>query len=390
MADSGGKMQRKLAVMKVDVGKALDEELSNQLEQMEYVEVVPEVQAIENAYEAVSDARPDVLLIELNSTGDPKAKLKWAETIKLEFPDTAIFVSSEDNSPELLMSAMRAGVQEFLRKPVETDRFSEAFERVRRNRLGQDRLRREESGIIMSLFSIKGGVNVTTLSVNIGVAMSRLTEKEAAIVDLDLQLGDVANYLDLTPTYSILDVCGDGDSVDATQLQGCMTRHESDVFVLAEPKGLVDPNTIKESQVDQILRHLKSMYSFVIVDTPHALDHKTLAAFNNSDYVVLVAVASISSIRATRKSLDFLRTQGYGTEKLKILINRACKKDDIKSSEIESALDYPVSWTIPNNYRDVIESINSGIPLAGQKRLSNVGKSIKKLTTEVQNWVHSA
>ncbi len=381
-------MQRKLAVMKVDIGKALDEELSSQFEQMEYVEVVPEVQALENAHEAVSDVRPDVLLIELNSTGDPKAKLKWAETIKLEFPDTAIFVSSEDNSPELLMSAMRAGVQEFLRKPVETDRFIEAFERVRRIRLGHDRQRRDESGSIMSLFSIKGGVGVTTLSVNIGVAMSRLTGKKAAIVDLDLQMGDVANYLDLTPTYNILDACGDSDSVDATQLQGCMTFHDSNVFVLAEPKGLVNSNTIKESQVDQILRHLKSMYSFVIVDTPHVLDHKTLAAFGISDYVVLVAVASISSIRATRKSLDFLRSQGYDTEKLKILINRSSKKDDIKPSEIESALDYPVTWTVPNNYRDVIESINSGIPLAGQKRLSNVGKSIEKLTTEVQNWVH--
>lgn len=383
-------MQRKLAVMKVDVGKALDEELSSQFEQMEYVEVIPEVQALENAYEAVSDFRPDVLVIELNSSGDPKAKLKWAERVKLEFPDTAIFVSSEDNSPDLLMSAMRAGVQEFLRKPVETDRFIEAFERVRRIRLGHDGQRRKESGSIMSLFSIKGGVGVTTLSVNIGVAMSRLTGKEAAIVDLDLQLGDVANYLDLTPTYNILDACGDGDSVDATQLQGCMTHHDSNVFVLAEPKGIVDSNTIKESQVDQILRYLKSMYSFVIVDTPHVFDHRTLAAFSISDYVVLVAVASISSIRATRKSLDFLRSQGYGTEKLKILINRSSKKDDIKSKEIESALDYPVTWTVPNNYRDVIESINSGIPLAGQKRLSNVGKSIEKLTNEVQSWVHSA
>ena len=387
MAESGGKMQRKLAVMK---GKALDEELSNQLEQMEYVEVVPEVQAVENAYEAVSEIRPDVLLIELNSTGDPEAKLKWVETIKLKFPDTTIFVSSEENSPELLMSAMRAGVQEFLRKPVESDRFIEAFERVRRIRLGHDKQKRKESGSIMSLFSIKGGVGVTTLSVNIAVAMSRLTGKEAAIVDLDLQLGDVANYLDLTPTYNILDACGDDDSVDATQLQGCMTRHDSNVFVLAEPKGLVDPNTIRGSQVDQMLRHLKSMYSFVIVDTPHALDHKTLAAFSISDYVVLVAVANISSIRATRKSLDFLRSQGYSAEKLKILINRSSKKDDIRSSEIESALDYPVTWTVPNNYREVIDSINSGIPLAGERRLSNVGKSIQKLATEVQNWVLSA
>ena len=383
-------MQRKLAVMKVDVGKALDEELSNQLEQMEYVEVVPEVQAVENAYEAVSEIRPDVLLIELNSTGDPEAKLKWVETIKLEFPDTTIFVSSEDNSPELLMSAMRAGVQEFLRKPVEADRFIEAFERVRRIRLGHDKQKREESGSMMSLFSIKGGVGVTTLSVNIGVAMSRLTGKEAAIVDLDLQLGDVANYLDLTPTYNILDACGNDDFVDATQLQGCMTRHDSNVFVLAEPKGLVDSNTISEPQVDQMLRHLRSMYSFVIVDTPHVLDYKTLAAFSNSDYVILVAVANISSIRATRKSLDFLRSQGYSTEKLKILINRSSKKDDIRSSEIESALDYPVTWTVPNNYREVIESINSGVPLAGERRLSNVGKSIEKLATEVQNWVLSA
>jgi pilus assembly protein CpaE len=129
------------------------------------------------------------------------------------------------------------------------------------------------------------------------------------------------------------------------------------------------------------------MYSFVIVDTPHVLDHRTSTAIAVSDYVILVTVANISSIRATRKSLDFLRSEGYSQEKVRILVNRVNKKDGISLSDIRSTLDYPVTWTVPNDYRDVIESINTGIPLMSRKRLSSVGKSIRQLGADIQSWV---
>jgi pilus assembly protein CpaE len=383
----GGKMQRELAVMMVDVGEELCEELSRKFERLDFAELLPEVQSPDNAHEAISETEADVLVIELDSSGDTNAKLKWVETVKMTFPELAVFVSSTDSSPKLLMAAMRAGVQEFLSRPLDDNQFVEAFERVHRMRLDNDKHRGRRAGSVVSFFSIKGGMGVTTLSVNTGVALSTLTEQEAAIVDLDFQLGDVANYLDLKPDYNILDACNNGRPVDARQLQSCMTRYDSNLFVLAEPERLADSAAVERSDVEQILKYLKSMYSFVIVDAPHALDERTLGALGASDHIVLVAVADISSIRATQKSLDFFRSLGCGPGRVKLLINRVSKKDEIKQSEIEATLGYPVTWTVPNDYKDVIESINSGIPLAGRKRLSGVGKSIQKLAADVQNWV---
>jgi pilus assembly protein CpaE len=379
-------MADKLSIVLVDGDGSVRKMLKTQLDKMENVKLVSESKQIDQAFESVRRIKPDILILELPK--DATITLRWTERVKVEFPETAIFVSSAVKTPELIISSMRAGAQEFLNRPIDPDELKKAIEKVL---ITKEKIKAQtpERGKIISLFSKKGGLGVTTLAVNLGVALSQMAEKKAALIDLDLQLGDMTSFLNLSPEYSIIDVCDKNGGVDEVKLQSCMTRHQSGVFVLAEPKNPAESENISPSQINQILRHLKSMFSYVIVDTPHILDSKTLEAFELSDHIILVTVPNISSIRATEKALGVFRDLGYAPDKVRVIVNRVGKKDQVKAEEIEETINYPVSWVIPNNYPVVIEAINTGVPLLNHKGSSNVAKSIQDLSNDIPKWSRS-
>ena len=376
-------MADKLLIVLVDADGAVRKMLKNQLDKMENVKLASESKQIEQAFESVRRIKPDILILELPK--DATNSLRWTERIKLEFPDTAIFVSSPVKTPELIISAMRAGAQEFLSRPIDPNELKKAIEKVL---ITKEKIKAQtpQRSRIISVFSKKGGLGVTTLAVNLGVALSQTAEKRAALIDLDLQLGDVTSFLNLSPQYNIIDVCDKNGGVDEVKLQSCLTRHESGLFVLSEPKNPVESENVSSSQINQILTILKSMFSYVIVDTPHMLDSKTLEAFELSDNIILMVVPDLSSIRAGKKALGVFRDLGYAPDRVRVIVNRASKKDSIRTDEIEKTLDYPVSWVIPNNYPAVIEAINSGIPLVNHKGDSNVAKSILDLANDIPKW----
>jgi len=380
-------MAERLYVLVVDSDESVRQVLRNQLEQMEDVELSSEVDEIDKGLEAVRTAKPDIVILQLPKK--PDKTLRWAQGTKLEFPDMNIFVTSQDKTPELIISAMRAGAQEFLSRPIDAKELKGAIQKVIKTK-EQIKAQAPESGRIISVFSKKGGLGVTTVAVNLGVALSQVASKKAALLDLDLQLGDISSFLNLSSTYSILDACNPDNEVDGVKLQSCMTRHKSGVFVLAEPKNPLDSENISPSQINQILGHLQSMFSYVIVDTPHIFDSKTLEAFQLSDHIIIVTVPSIPALRATKKSLDAFRDLGYGPDKVKVIVNRATKKDKISTGEIKKTIHYQVSWVIPNNYKAAIESVDSGVPLVQDKGSSNVAKSISELADDITKWRRSA
>ena len=376
-------MAEKLSVMVIDADKSVRKALRDQLNQMDSVKLASEWKEMEPAFGMLQRIRPDILILQLPQ--ESENALKWMERAKLELPSTAIFVSSAVKTPELVISAMRAGAQEFLGRPIDLNELRNAVEKVLRTK-GQAAAQAPAKGRIISVFSKKGGLGVTTLAVNLAVALSQAAEKKAALIDLDLQLGDVASFLNLSPDYTILDSCSEDGGVDAIKLQSCLSRHESGVYVLPEPKNPADSDNVSSSQINQILRHLRSMFSYVIVDTPHMLDARTLDAFEISDNIIVVVVPNVSSIRAAKRALAVLEELGYVRDKVRVIANRVSKKDRIKVEQVEKALHYPVSWVVPNNYPVVIDAINSGVPLVNHKGGSNVSKSIMGLANDIPEW----
>jgi len=379
-------MAGKLTVVVIDTEKSSRKTLRDLLDQQRNLEVACVAKGQEEAFPAIRASKPHVLILELSKDSDKT--LKWIERMKLEFPDISIFVSSADKSPDLVISAMRAGVQEFLGRPINSEELKKAINKVFKTR-EQARVQAPTRGKVISVFSEKGGLGVTTLAVNLSSALARGAENKAALIDLDLQLGDVTSFLNLSPEYNILDVLNEDGGVDPVKLQSCMTRHESGVFVLPEPKNPADSDNVSSSQINQIVSHLRSTFSYVVVDTPHNFDSKNLEVFELSDHIIMVVVPNFSAVRAAKRTLGVFKQLGYPRDKVRVVVNRVGKKDSVKVDDVEKTLRYPVSWVVPNNYPVAIDAVNSGVPLVNHKAESNLAKSILELANDIPDWSRS-
>jgi pilus assembly protein CpaE len=374
-------MAEKLSIIVLAVGKSVRKQLKGQLAQMEHVELGPMLRDPAQVPELVRSTRPDILILDIPE--NYQESLKLVEQVKSEHPQMAIFVTSAVKNPDLVISAMRAGAQEFLSQPLLTTELTQALERVQKSRQQVKTEAPKARGRIISVFSKKGGQGVTSLAVNLATALSHQSEKKAALIDLDLQLGDVTSFLNLSPEYNILDCLDKGGEADPVKIQSCLVRHESGVYVLPEPRNPIDSENISSGQIVQILKHLRSMFSYVVVDTPHSFDSRNLAAFELSDQILVVMVPNISSLRAAKKTLGVLNDSGFDEGKVRLILNRSGKKDQLGTREIEKTLHYPISWVIPNNYPVAVEAINTGIPLVNHNGKSNLAKSIQRLADDL-------
>ena len=323
----------------------------------------------------------DILVVELSPKIDFTSSLSRMERVRSEFPDLSIFVTSSSKAPELIIAAMRAGAQEFLAKPINEHELNQAVERSRRRK--DFASGRRQPGQLISVFSKTGGVGVTTLAVNLGVALAQGESKRAALVDLNLQHGDAASLLNLEPRYSIIDACESGDHVDIDKLQSCMSPHSSGLSILSEPPHPAAGDEVSAHQMQSVLHQLKTLYPYVVVDTPHIFEPRVMAALDLSSTILLTTVASIPALRSARKTLAYFRELGYSPDKVKLVINRVSRNDRIETKEITRTLDYETFWTLPNNYMAAYDALNAGAPLVTQKRLTNVAKSILEMAETV-------
>jgi pilus assembly protein CpaE len=386
-------MNDKLTILLIDSDEQSRRSIRNVVKELPDVQIKGETQSLSDGQHMARKIKPDILILELPS--DFERALRTAEQIKSDSPGTLIFITSKSKDPEIIIRAMRAGAQEFLIRPIEPSELKKAIEKAQKI-LKQKETPKVDTGKIITVFSKKGGVGVTTIAINLALGLTRLAHKEGkenkdktVIVDLDLQLGDVTSFMNLMPNFTIVDACNRNGDIDAVKLDASLLRAPSGLRVLGEPKDPMEAEIVTPAHIHKILSQLKSRFPYVVIDTPHTFDNKTQEIFEISNYILLVTVSNISALRATKKTLDFLKNLGYGEEKVKVIANRIGKKDRIRTDEMEKALHFPVSWQIPNNYPVVIDSINSGLPLVGDNKSSNVADSLIDLAEEIANWSKS-
>ena len=276
-----------------------------------------------------------------------------------DFPSLYLVVLSDRTDSDLILRVIRAGAHDFLSKPVK-----EADLRSVAEKAAKLRSTRKESagrgGKIISVFSNKGGNGTTTIVVNLADALFRLTGKKIAVVDLVLAHGDVTMFFNVNPSYSILDLAKNAEKADYDFLHTLLVRHASGVYILADPPLVEEAEQIAASQVREVLTTLRSMFDYIIVDTPHQFDERTLTALEMSDIILLVSLLNLPSLKNTQKCLELFNRIGLRDERVRLLLSRYLPNDEIPKESIEGIMNCPVFSSIPNDYPTVISSINRG------------------------------
>lgn len=373
-------MPDEISVLIVDTDERSRATIKGLLASMPFAAVVGDAPDIKRGLKLVKQLKPDLVIMELSPVKDA---LEAAEKIKTEHPRTSVFVAASDPGAEVILMAMRAGASEFLSRPVNGTDLGAGLKKLAA-RLDRDAAAARESGKIVTVFSNKGGVGATTIVTNLAVSLAQETGQKVVIADLDLELGDVTMFLNMKPRYSITDVVSQGSRIESSSVHSALAKHESEVFVLGEPARPEDADGITPEQVGKILNNLRQMFSYVIVDTSHTFEERTLEVLDVSDLILLVVLLDLPNIRNVQRCLDvFNRLPGYDSEKVKLLVNRYLPDLQIGIPQVEQTLKTEVYWKIPNDYGRVINSVNSGTPLVSMDGESPVAGSLKNLARDI-------
>jgi pilus assembly protein CpaE len=350
----------------------------------EFVKATPflRLQAEAHNYLTDSDASfnlieppgPDICLIDFDKNRE--SAIATAEGIHERFPNAAIFAISSLSQPNLIIQAMRCGCSEYVVKPADRDQLLEAVARVG----GRKKEKREQtSGQVLTFIGAKGGSGVTTLVTHLGALLARSFSRSTLLVDLHPTCGEAALFLGLTKhQYHFYDLVENIDRLDAELLQSYVLNHPSGLGLLPAPDFTEPERHVEMEAIGQAMEFIRYRYDFVLVDCPPGLNEQNVEIIRRSDAVHIVTVPEVPPLRNVARFLDYFMRIEYPLEKVHIIVNRHNKKSAISDDEIEKAIRKKIYWKVPNQYHEVIKTINAGDP--------SVQVSSSEVARTLQSW----
>jgi pilus assembly protein CpaE len=314
--------------------------------------------------------------------------LEVSRRIQTTMADMSVVLVANALTPEVLQQAIRSGIRDVLPAAFTTAQMVDTVTRAEnlsmqiRGRVGHTGTVAESDGEgdgkVITVFSSKGGCGKSFVSTNLAVALAQRTGHDVAMIDLDLQFGDLAIMLQLFPARTIYDAAQNLDRLDADAMKGYLTPHRGQVFLLAAPLEPGLSETISAESVAKIIRLMKRNYKYVIIDTPPSFTDHVLAALDESDESVLITSMDVPSIKNLKLSLQTLELLGFTRNRIRLILNRADSKVGLRVQEVEKTLGTRIDVSIPSS-REVPLSINRGTPLILEDPKSPVVASIMKL-----------
>lgn len=369
----------KIRVMIVDDVSETRENVRKLLQFESDVDVVGVARTGKEAIQLSQELNPDVVLMDINMPD--MDGITATEAIRSKLPAIQVVILSVQSDQNYMRRAMLAGARDFLTKPPMGDELISAIRRAgamaqsERSKSaqiqaaipamslgGMNNVFGAPKGKIVTVYSPKGGTGVTTLAVNLALTLHN-DDTRVALVDGNLQFGDVAVFVNEQGKNTIADLSSRADELDPEIVEEVMVKHAaSGVHILAAPSRPEYAEKVSSSQFTKVLEYLRQLYSYVIVDTSSYLTEITLSAIDVSDLIVLVTSQDIPSIKNCRLFLDLLQTMGIGRERILFAMNRFDKRINITPERVAENLKQEVSSIIPLDEQTVTKAVNRGVP----------------------------
>jgi pilus assembly protein CpaE len=228
------------------------------------------------------------------------------------------------------------------------------------------------------VFSTKGGLGVTTLATNLAVCLAERSPGSTILIDLDTRQSDVATFLNLRATYSVLDAIENLDRLDESFLYGLLVKHSSGLLVLPGPTR-IERTQFSAEQVQAALEIIRSHFDHVVLDLRHDFDPGTIAALEASSTILYLTSLTVSALRSGSAGLAALRHLGLNLQRVKVVVMREGTGEDVTLKHAQEALGLPVYWRTPSDYSTVVSSINSGQPVVTAAPRSKIARNLREL-----------
>jgi pilus assembly protein CpaE len=309
-------------------------------------------------FDEILELNCDAVLIDLDA--DLEKTLELAADLGGLGAAPPVMVLSSSKDSVLLMRVMQAGVRDFLGDPLSEAPLLDALDRARDRR--QPRSAKPD-GKLLVFAGTKGGAGVSTIATNFAVALRKESCSKVVVVDLDVQLGEVALTLGVNPQFAVTDALRNPERLDADFVSKLVVNHSSGLDVLAAPEAY-DSFRSPDGANELLLRILRRSYNFVVVDAGAIGGGMLEVMMAMADTIYVVVEMSIPSLRNARRMMSYAARMERGP-RIQVVLNRFDAREiDIREENAIKALARPADWKVPNDFTAVRNAQNSGVPLA--------------------------
>jgi pilus assembly protein CpaE len=307
-----------------------------------------------------TDKIPDVVLLDIGH--DPQSHFAFAAQVRILRPAVRLIACSAINPPppQMLLDAMRSGVQDFVAKPVAANALKEIFLRFHQ----EGRLIEQKSAQkLVVVMGSKGGVGTTTVAVNLGVQISTFARKRVVLLDLARPLGNVHLLLDLNPRFGIRDAIESIDRLDSHFLEGLVTAHKTKLNVLAGAQHPEAWDSIPVGLLDRVANVAQASFETVLADVGSQFGSEWAPMLKASRMILVVTETNVPSLWSLERRISALEGFGIEPEKIRVVVNRWHRGDQETLDSLSKNIKQPIIAHLPNDFRKASASMNLGTPL---------------------------
>jgi pilus assembly protein CpaE len=324
----------------------------------------------------LGESAVDVLLVACAGYSD--RALMLLDNVARQSPDLHVMVLGHGSPNGFLRRAFEAGADDIVMLPASRDQVRFEIQKLIARKQGAEAVTGpNDDSRLVCVLGPKGGTGKTLTATNLAVSLAQRGRK-VALVDLDLQFGDVALCLGLPPERTVYDLAQSPGALDYDKLDAFLAMHSSGVRTLIAPRRPDQASAVGAELLREVYAIVRNTFDWVVVDTPPGFTAEVITSIDSSTDVVMVGMLDSLSLKNTKLGLETLELMKYDPDRIYLLLNRAHSRVGISQSDVEAVLGRTPDVFIPSD-REIPRTVNEGIPIVVARPQSEPAEAFGRL-----------
>jgi pilus assembly protein CpaE len=341
------------------------------------IQVVGIVDGLEESWATMQETATDLLVVACAGPSD--RVLFMIDGAVKQQGDRPVVILLTGPANGFVRRAFEAGADDILTLPATPEDITFALQKAMARKQGAAVATGVATSPMIVVLGPKGGTGKTVTTSNLSVSLASKGHK-VAVVDLDLQFGDVGLSLGLSPEKTVYDLAKAGGSIDADKLDAYLATHSSGVRVLMAPTRPDHAGIVGTEFLRDVYAALRSCHDYVVVDTPPGFTPEVIASIDSSSHVCIVGMLDSLSLKNTKLGLDTLSLMGYVNDRIRIVLNRADSRVGITQDDVFAVLGRAPDVLVPSD-REIPRSVNEGTPIVVSRDRSEAAVAFRQLAS---------